>query len=71
MNLLELQAKVNRAVELAGWRAKDIEVGVVVRRDFSVGATPRMPVIQVGTGIDWDSDQFMIWPSRPLKEIDK
>lgn len=70
MKLKELRERIELQYRLIGEaRADELEVVVVVTRDFSVGPTPGVTLGAAGKGIDWNHGKFQLFPVKPLKEV--
>lgn len=64
MTLLELKKEVDDVIN-RGPHQWALDVVVVLAED-SIGAVAHSHVRSVGTGIDWDSGKFMIFPTDEL-----
>ena len=68
MKLSELKHIVDQTIALSKY-APDEEVVVTIKMPYAtVGAHPMMKIKSAGSGFDWESGKFMLWPEQPLTE---
>jgi hypothetical protein len=68
MILLELKEKIDALMVLDPQRYSRLRVCIPNNKSGMMGGLPVTEVKGVGSGIDWDSGKFFIWPEKEMIE---
>ena len=70
MTLKELKNTIDSAIE-TDLRSANYIVGVIYKKDFSMGGTPYAVIKGGNCGFDWNHGKFLLWTDEILVVGDK